>query len=48
MFNIECIPHTIPDEVVFDAILLGPYLDKGGLIFIEVMAVKLSIFICYA
>ena len=46
--NIEHIPHSIPDAVVFDNMLIGYYLEKGDFLVIGVIAVELSTFVDYA
>ena len=47
VLNIEHILHAMPYAVVFDNILIFPYVDKGGFVVIFVMTVELSTFIGY-
>ena len=47
VLNIHHILHTIPDAVVFDDVLMCPYLEKGVFLVIVVMAVELSTLIGY-
>ena len=47
VLNIEHISHAMPYAVVFDDILICPYVEKGCFLVIVVMAVELSTFIGY-
>ena len=39
VLNIDHISHAIPDAVVFDDVLMCPYLEKRGLLVILFMAI---------
>ena len=47
VLNFEYILHAMPYAVVFDNILIYPYVDKGGFLVIVVMAVEFFTFIVY-
>lgn len=47
LLNIEHIPHTFLDALVFDNVLIYTYIKKGILLVIGVMADKMITFVGY-